>query len=393
MTVGAASEAGLVGAKRVLDSTPLYDAVATMDTVTLMRSAMRGVFKVADSALEAQLRQVITSGDDYASSAKPQIDWDDQTAREELIDSRAKDGYAILAYLDGCQLEEPLAEAVELLATVLGQDLETTDDGVFRIARRVAKDRVISTVDSEARHGHKTSARGFDGYKGSVAIDPDSEIITDTTVSAGNAGDVSVAADLIDDLIDDTDTDTVTVTDTGPGIGTVEEGTPASKSRRGGGRRSGRAKNAKNKQAAQARRAEAKTAARKAKLNRRRARQAHADGGGDRPRVYGDAAYGSGQFLDRLARAGIESRCKCQPPAAAGGLFPKDRFHIDLDRETVTCPADVTVTIRRGRDGDGMAYFADACEPCPLRAQCTNAHGGRTIAVGRYEKPPLRRPP
>ena len=42
--------------------------------------------------------------------------------------------------------------------------------GVFRIARRVAKDRVISTVDPEARHGHKTAARGFDGYKGHAAI-------------------------------------------------------------------------------------------------------------------------------------------------------------------------------------------------------------------------------
>ena len=60
---------------------------------------------------------------------------------------------------------------------------------MFRIARRVAKDRIISTVDPDARHGHKTSARGFDGYKGHVAVDPDSELITATTVTAGNVGD------------------------------------------------------------------------------------------------------------------------------------------------------------------------------------------------------------
>ncbi len=71
---------------------------------------------------------------------------------------------------------------------MLGQDLETTDDGVFRIARRVAKDRVISTVDRQARRGHKTAACGFDGYKGHLAADPDSEIITDTEVSAGVTG-------------------------------------------------------------------------------------------------------------------------------------------------------------------------------------------------------------
>ena len=60
---------------------------------------------------------------------------------------------------------------------------------MFKVARRVAKDQVISTVDPQARHGHKSSARGFDGYKGHIAIDPHSELITDTVVSAGNVGD------------------------------------------------------------------------------------------------------------------------------------------------------------------------------------------------------------
>ena len=38
---------------------------------------------------------------------------------------------------------------------MVGQDLEAGDDGIFRIARKVAKDRVISVVDPDARHGHK----------------------------------------------------------------------------------------------------------------------------------------------------------------------------------------------------------------------------------------------
>ena len=129
------------------------------------------------------------------------------TAREELIHSRAADGHAILADLDRRRLEGPLADTVKLLATVLGQDLEEGDDGVFRIARRVAPGSVISTVDPEARHGHKTSARGFDGYKGHAAIDPDSEIITDTEISAANHSDGSVAADLVDDLTGGEDED------------------------------------------------------------------------------------------------------------------------------------------------------------------------------------------
>jgi Transposase DDE domain/Transposase domain (DUF772) len=197
----AARTAGLIGRRRVLDSTPLYDAVATMDTITLIRSAIRGLLGVADPALAASLRAVLDSGDDYASAAKPVIDWDDRTARDALVDSRARDGYALLAVLDGREdLPEPVAQAMRLLATVLGQDLEPGDDGVLRIARRVAPDRVISTVDPQARHGHKTNHRGFDGYKGHIALDPDSELITATTVTAGNTGDAEPAAGLIADL-------------------------------------------------------------------------------------------------------------------------------------------------------------------------------------------------
>src|SRR6185312_16243677 len=199
----AAHAAGLVGRRRVLDSTPLYDAVATMDTVTLIRSAVRGLLAAADADLAAELRAGLRSGDDYAGNGKPQIDWDDRAAREELIDSRARDGFAVLALLDGRELAEAVEQAATLLATILGQDLDQGPDKVFRIARRVAKDRVISTVDPDARHGHKTSARGFDGYKGHAAVDPDSEIITATTVTPGNASDASVAEDLIADLLDD----------------------------------------------------------------------------------------------------------------------------------------------------------------------------------------------
>jgi hypothetical protein len=136
-----------------------------MDTVTLIRSAIRTLLKLANRKLRAELGAVLTSNDDYASSSKPQIDWEDAQAREALIDSRAKDAHSCLGLLDGRKLDPAVTEAAELLATVTGQDLVEGDDGVFRIARKVAKDRVISTVDPEARHGHKTKARNFDGFK------------------------------------------------------------------------------------------------------------------------------------------------------------------------------------------------------------------------------------
>jgi hypothetical protein len=75
-------------------------------------------------------------------------------------------------------------------------------------------DRIISTVDPEARHGHKTSARRFDGYKGHISIDPDSEIIVATEVTAGNVPDGDAAKDLLSELLDaDADTDAVAVAD------------------------------------------------------------------------------------------------------------------------------------------------------------------------------------
>ena len=327
-----ANAAGLVGRRRVLDSTPIYDAVATMDTVTLLRSAIRGLLNAADADLEGQLRVVLARDDDYAGAGKPVCDYDDPAARLALVDALAKDAMALLAVVDGRVLPDGAAAAAALLATVAGQDLDCDETGVFRIARRVAKDRVISTVDPETRHGHKTAARGFDGYKGHLGIDPDSEIITATTVSPGNAGDATVAKDLISDL-------SAAGQPSDPPAGDTDQ----------------------------------------------QDQQDQQDEQGESA-VYGDNAYGTGEFQDHLQQAGIESKCKTGQPTTAGGLFTKDQFDIDLGRGSVSCPAGHTAPIRRGADQAGVASFGTACTGCPLREQCTTSAGGRTIRVGPYEQ-------
>jgi hypothetical protein len=108
---------------------------------------------------------------------------------------------AMLATLEGRELNDQVGAAAQLLASVVGQDITQAEDGTFRIVRGVAADRVISTVDTDARHGHKTSAHGFDGYKGHLAEDPDSEIITATEVTPGNSGDAEVAEQLLTDIL------------------------------------------------------------------------------------------------------------------------------------------------------------------------------------------------
>jgi len=288
--LGTAKQAGLVGRRRVLDSTSLYDAVATMDTVTLIRSAIRGLLVASDRVLEQELRGLFWRDDDYASAGKSVCDYEDRQAREELIDALAKDARALLGALDGRQLGPELEQAAGLLAAVVGQDLDEGEDGVFRIARRVAKDRSISTVDPHARHGHETSARGLDGYKGHVAVDPDSELITATTVTAGNVGDgQAVDALLADELANADDPSAEDESLAGSERSPV---TPA-----------------------------------------------------ESLWVYGDSAYGAGSVLDTLEQADAEIMCKVQPPVAPAGRYAKDAFEINLEAGTVTCPAGQTALL------------------------------------------------
>jgi Transposase DDE domain/Transposase domain (DUF772) len=196
-----AAETGVLGNRvRVLDSTPIYDAVATQDTVTQLRAAIRKLLRALDRdypLAAAKVRAVLSRDDDYATPGKPPCDWDDPAAREALVDALVRDCAAALAAIEGEVLEGAAQAAAELLAVVAGQDVAEDDDGVFRIARRVAADRVISTVDTEARHGHKSHDRKFDGWKAHLSVDPDSEIIDEVVVTPGNAHDAAAVDDLL----------------------------------------------------------------------------------------------------------------------------------------------------------------------------------------------------
>jgi hypothetical protein len=309
----AARETGAMkGRARVLDSTPVFDAVATQDTVTQLRAAVRKVLAALDQAASpaaATVRAVLRRDDDYASPGKPPCDWDDPAAREALVDELAKDALAALGALDGQVLPLPAIEAAELLALVAGQDVEEGGDGVFRIARKVARDRVISTVDTAARHGHKSRRRRFDGYKAHLSVDPDSELIDEVAATAANAPDRDAAAEL---LGEHTSSD-------------------------------------------------------------------------DKPEVVGDSAYGDAATRTHLEEQGFTVVAKCPPARNSGGRFPKDRFTIDLDQATVTCPAGQTATIVPAARGGGRASFRPWCATCPLRSSCTASRRGRTITIHPHE--------
>jgi Transposase domain (DUF772) len=145
-TRAVATQAGVLkGRARVLDSTPLYDAVATQDTVTQLRAAIRKVLMLlAGTNLGAKLRLALCRDDDYVTPGKPPCDWDDPAARDALVDALVGDARLALAVLEGEELAGAVADAAMLLAEVAGQDVEAGDDGVFRIARKVAIRRTQS---------------------------------------------------------------------------------------------------------------------------------------------------------------------------------------------------------------------------------------------------------
>src|SRR4051795_11728828 len=264
--------------RRALDSTVLDDAVATQDTVTQLIAAVRRVAREvpgADTVIAEQCR-----AHDYSRPGKPGIAWDDQSARDELVDALVGDALRLLGHLPEQELGPRAAEAVALLALVAGQDVEPAEgsdgtDGRWRIARRVAAERVISTVDPEARHAHKTVSRRQDGYKAHVVVEPDTGLITGcalTRASGADASDATVGIALL------TDDDSIT--------GPVE--------------------------------------------------------------VLGDCAYGTGEALAALDRAGPPAVIKPWPlkPAVPGG-FTVDDFTVDEAAGTATCPNGVIRPITR----------------------------------------------
>jgi hypothetical protein len=342
--------------KRCVDSTVFDDAVATQDTVTQMVAAIRRVARVVPGAA-AVIAQVCTL--DYARAGKPDIDWDDPQAKQDLVSDLVNDALRVLEVLAGPGAPErdaAKADALGLLALVAGQDVEPADgsdgtDGRWRIARKVAGDRVISTVDREARHTRKSKSRRRDGFRGHVAAEPETGLITDCemTMAAGEGS-----------------------TDAGNGVkmacrdrfhdgGTAAGEGPAAAPGSGADREPG----PEHQPEPEPERDDAGA-------------QAQADG----LEIYGDSAYGSGEARAAYRAAGHDTIIKPKPvqPAVPGG-FTIDDFAVGEDAGTVTCPAGLTRPMTKTR----TVTFGAACAGCPLRQRCTTAKDGRSMTIHPHE--------
>lgn len=193
---GVITETGVLAGRRrrALDSSLLDDAVATQDTVTQLISAIRRVRRLVPEA-----SAVAVSAHDYDQATKPLIAWDDPVAKEALVSALVGDALAVITALHDTELSDEQADALGLLALVAGQDVEPADEeGSWRIAQRVAPDRVVSTVDPESRHMHKSRSEYRDGYKAHVAVEPETGLITAATLTPANAADGPTGVELLD---------------------------------------------------------------------------------------------------------------------------------------------------------------------------------------------------
>jgi len=139
--------------RRVLDSTVLDDAVTTQDAVMQLVSAIRRVRGLVPAARALQL-----ATHDYDNDpGKPACAWDDDEALDQLITALVTDALATLDAVADLELDQAQTEAVGLLALVAGQDVEPGEgEGTWRIIPATTPGRIVSTVDPESRHVHKS---------------------------------------------------------------------------------------------------------------------------------------------------------------------------------------------------------------------------------------------
>jgi Transposase DDE domain/Transposase domain (DUF772) len=194
-----AKRAGVIGHRRVVDSTGISDSVITRDTVSLIRSAIRRCLGLLDGIdpQRAKLCGESLVRDDYDSEAKPEICWASAEARSTLVNDLFSDACGVIVACGGID-DASLAAEVKLLALVAAQDIEDDGEGGVRIAQRVAPERVISVVDPDARHGHRSRRDRYDGYKLHISVDVDSDLFVAGRATTATTGDGEVLAELLD---------------------------------------------------------------------------------------------------------------------------------------------------------------------------------------------------
>src|SRR3954449_598615 len=204
-----ATELGLLkgSVEQIVDSTPMLGAAAIQDTVTLVRAAVRKLIDAVgalDPRAARRVRKALAF--DYARPRqKPPADWHDKTAREAMLVEVAADAQRALGAVEQhteLVADDAVGAAAGLLGEIVGQEFELAEDDDQEQGPRPRQGRrtrqIISAHDPEMRHGRKTNARRFTGYKLHIAAHAQTPVVTAVTVSPGNEHDGHHAAGLVE---------------------------------------------------------------------------------------------------------------------------------------------------------------------------------------------------
>ena len=179
-----------------MDSSPLQGAGRVEDTINLLGHAGRKVAECAAELLKWSVARLCKEAGApllMASSVKAglDIDWNDAAQKADAINIVIGEIDSLKRFLERRLPEEltrpPLEEHVETLDRIRTQDLEPDPNGGgVRIREGVAPDRRISVEDREMRHGRKSKAKTFNGYKRHIAADIDDGTILACAVLPAN---------------------------------------------------------------------------------------------------------------------------------------------------------------------------------------------------------------
>jgi hypothetical protein len=189
-------EAGFIPDRVTLltDTTRTQGAGAVMDTYTLLRKGIRKLLKQCGYAAAAKQRGLAPETQRLIATyveqdRKAQIDWSDPQQRAAQLQVLFQDAEAALELATDQLDDADVRSTGWLLVRIMGNDIESDAQGHPQIAEGTAPDRIISITDPEMRHGRKSSAVRFDGFKVATTTEQSSELILDIQDMPAAGGD------------------------------------------------------------------------------------------------------------------------------------------------------------------------------------------------------------
>jgi transposase len=193
-----------------LDTTHILGRGAVKDTYNLLGDGivrlLRQLAKQAGAELEAYAEAHHCGRYVAERSLKggAALNWDDARERTRFLGEIVADADRLLAEAGTVQAKlradspEALAlrEAAGPLSQVLLQDIGRGAEGA-ELREGVAKDRLVAVHDPEMRHGRKSARKRFDGHKVQIAVDTESQLVTEVDALAGNAPDATGALAMV----------------------------------------------------------------------------------------------------------------------------------------------------------------------------------------------------